>query len=497
MSDLLSHSLHTLAQMLHSKAISATELTQACLNSISANAELNAFITVCPETSLQAAQQADERRARGESAPLLGLPLALKDNLCLEGVRMTCGSRILGSYVPPYDATAVARLKAAGAILLGKTNLDEFAMGSSTENSAFGPSRNPWDRTRVPGGSSGGSAVAVAAGLAAGALGSDTGGSIRQPAALTGIVGLKPTYGRVSRYGLTAFGSSLDQIGPFGRDVASVAQLFQAIAGSDAHDATSVDAPVPDILAGASLRAGIAGLRIGIPAEYFGDGADPEVVAAIAEAKALYASLGATLVDVSLPLTDQGISVYYIVATAEASSNLSRFDGIRFGQRHMGPRKHHATLQDVYEHTRSDGFGEEVQRRIMLGTYVLSAGYYDAYYARALQARAQLRQEFQRAFERCDVLLTPTSPVPAFKLGERSEPLQMYLADVYTVSANLAGLPAISIPCGLTRATDERPPLPIGMQLLAPHFREELLFQVAHAFERETDWHLKRPPGAP
>jgi aspartyl-tRNA(Asn)/glutamyl-tRNA(Gln) amidotransferase subunit A len=422
--------------------------------------------------------------------------VALKDNLCTRGVRTTASSKILEQFVPPFDATAVARLEAAGAVVVGKTNCDEFAMGSSNENSAFGPARNPWAPERIPGGSSGGSAVAVAAGMAAVALGSDTGGSIRQPAALCGIVGLKPTYGRVSRYGLLAFASSLDQIGPLARTVEDAAIVLSAIAGWDAADATSIPREVPDFTA--NLSGDARGLRVGVPRALVDQGVDPEVSAAFHEALDVMRGAGAVLVDVELPYAGAAIPVYYLVATAEASSNLARYDGVRYGFRSERGAKE--GLRSMYARTRAEGFGPEVKRRIMLGTYVLSAGYYDAYYLKAQQVRTLIRRDYERAFEGADVIAMPTSPTPAFRIGERaSDPLQMYLADVFTVSANLAGLPAISVPCGFTRpaaaaseATQSNG-LPIGLQLTGRMFDEATILRAAHAYEQLTSWWKQHP----
>jgi aspartyl-tRNA(Asn)/glutamyl-tRNA(Gln) amidotransferase subunit A len=399
-------------------------------------------------------------------------------------VHTTCSSKILQSYVPPFDATAIRRLKAQDAVLLGKTNMDEFAMGSSTENSAFFPTRNPWALDYVPGGSSGGSAAAVAADLCAAALGSDTGGSIRQPASFCGIAGLKPTYGLVSRYGLVAFASSLDQIGPLAKDVQDCALLLQAIAGHDPFDSTSADLPVPDY--SSALTGDIRGIRIGIPDEYFIEGMDPEVEAAIWTAIQTLEALGGKQEKVSLPHTPYAVATYYLVATAEASSNLARYDGVKYGYRTSRP----ADLLEMYQRSRREGFGPEVKRRIMLGTYALSAGYYDAYYLKAQKVRTLIRRDFEQAFERCEVIATPTSPTPAFKVGEKTEnPLQMYLSDIFTISVNLAGLPGMSIPCGFTKAG-----LPIGLQLIGKPFEETTILKVAHAYEQVTDWHLRKPP---
>jgi aspartyl-tRNA(Asn)/glutamyl-tRNA(Gln) amidotransferase subunit A len=411
-----------------------------------------------------------------------GVPLAIKDVICTKGVRTTCSSKILETFVPPYDATVMARLSAAGAVVLGKTNMDEFAMGSSTENSAFFPTRNPWDLDRVPGGSSGGSAAAVAADLAAGALGTDTGGSIRQPAAFCGIVGLKPTYGRVSRYGLVAFASSLDQIGPIAKDVTDAALLLQAIAGHDPLDSTSAEVLVPDYRA--MLDQGVAGLRLGIPNEYFIEGMDPEVERAVREAIQTLKTLGARTEPISLPTTDYALAAYYLIAPAEASSNLARYDGVKYGYRAPGGKD----LIEMYGRTRAVGFGTEVKRRIMLGTYALSAGYYEAYYGNAQRVRTLVRGDFQRAFERVDLIVCPTTPNLAFKLGEKGDPLQMYLNDIFTIPVNLAGLPGLSLPCGFTLGG-----LPIGLQVIGKPFDEASLLRVAHAYEQATTWRTRTP----
>jgi aspartyl-tRNA(Asn)/glutamyl-tRNA(Gln) amidotransferase subunit A len=414
----------------------------------------------------------------------MGMPLAVKDNVCTEGVRTTCASRILGDFVPPYDATVVARLRERGYLLLGKTNLDEFAMGSSTENSAFGPSRNPWGLSLVPGGSSGGSAAAVAADECAAALGSDTGGSIRQPAAFCGVVGLKPTYGRVSRYGLVAFASSLDQIGPITKEVADAAILMNVLAGHDPMDATSADLPVPDYTR-ALKKKDLKKLKVGVPREFFTEGLDPEVERAVMAAVEELKALGGEVKDISLPMTDAAVATYYLIATAEASSNLARYDGVRYGLRSKQTR----TLLELYTKTREEGFGPEVKRRIMLGTYALSAGYYDAYYGKAQAVRTLIRRDFEAAFREVDLIVTPVTPTPAFKLGEKIEdPLQMYLSDIYTISVNLAGNPAISVPCGFSQAG-----LPIGLQLIGRPFEEETLLRGAHAYEQATNWRARRP----
>jgi len=465
----------------------AVDVCRAALDRIGQHdSPLHAFNRVTSERALARAAQIDSDRARWRGAPLAGIPVALKDNLCTRGVHTTASSRILEHFVPPYNATVVDRLEAAGAVVVGKTNCDEFAMGSSTEHSAFGPSRNPWDPDRTPGGSSGGSAVAVAAGFTPIALGSDTGGSIRQPAALCGIVGLKPTYGRVSRYGLLAFASSLDQIGPFAHTARDAAIVLQVLAGADPMDATSAPEPVPDYAA--ALTGDINGMRIGVPWHLLEQGVDAEVHAAFAAAVATLAARGATIVDVELAQARHAIPVYYLVATAEASSNLARYDGARYGYR--APASGAAdTLQAMYRRSRADGFGPEVKRRIMLGTYVLSAGYYDAYYLKAQQVRTMILRDYEEAFVRVDAVAMPTSPTPAFRIGERADdPLQMYLADIFTVSANLCGLPAVSVPCGFTATR-----LPIGLQLVGRRFDEAGLLRIADAYERDTGWWREEP----
>jgi aspartyl-tRNA(Asn)/glutamyl-tRNA(Gln) amidotransferase subunit A len=457
---------------------SARQVASDLLDRIEArNPSLNAFLTIAREAAFAQAAESDERIASGEPLrELEGVPVAVKDNIVIAGVRTTCGSKILHNYVPPYTATAVERLRAAGAVVVGKTNCDEFAMGSSNENSAYGPVRNPRDESRVPGGSSGGSAAAVADGLATVALGSDTGGSIRQPAALCGVVGVKPTYGRVSRYGLVAFGSSLDQIGPFARTVEDAARVLRVVAGRDPMDSTSSEAPVADYLA--TLEAGVEGLRIGVPTEFFGEGLDAGTRERVEAAIAALRDNGASIVEVSLPHMKYSTACYYIVATAEASSNLARYDGVRYGFRAPGVE----TLRDMYRETREEGFGAEVKRRIMLGTYVLSSGYYDAYYDKALRVRTLIERDFTTAFERCDVIATPASPTTAFPLGAKTDdPLQMYLSDVYTITANLAGVPGVSVPCG------ESEGLPVGLQLIAPHFGEATMLRAARAVEKSVN----------
>jgi aspartyl-tRNA(Asn)/glutamyl-tRNA(Gln) amidotransferase subunit A len=485
--DIYCLTIHALHDKLVSGEIHASTLADVMLERLHAvEGQTNAFITVTDELARQHAATADAAFARGEvRSPLQGIPLAIKDNICTKGVRTTCASHILDNFVPPYDATVMQRLQAAGAVVVGKANMDEFAMGSSTETSYFAPTRNPWGGLEyIPGGSSGGPVVAVATDVCIAALGSDTGGSIRQPAAMTGVVGLKPTYGRVSRYGLVAFASSLDQIGPVTKDVRDAALLLQEIAGHDPNDSTSGDLPVPDY--SQALARGVQGLRLGVPREYFVDGIDAEVEHAVRTGIETLSTLGADVVEVSLPHTPYAVATYYILANAEASSNLARYDGVRYGLRAAD----HDDVLDMYVRTRSEGFGAEVKRRIMLGTYALSSGYYDAYYRKAQQLRTLFRQDFQQVFSHCQALLTPVSPVPAFRLGERlDDPLQMYLADVLTIPVNLAGLPAVSIPCGFTGRE-----LPIGLQIIAPPFGEETLFQIAAAFEAETDFHTRKPP---
>jgi aspartyl-tRNA(Asn)/glutamyl-tRNA(Gln) amidotransferase subunit A len=485
MTEVTGLTLYEARDLLHRREMSSVELTQAVLDRIVAlDNDVKAYLTLTPELALEQAADADKRRAGGadEDLPLLGVPLAIKDVIGVEGVPTTCGSRILENYVPPFSATVVEKLRRAGAVILGKTNTDEFAMGSSTENSAYFTTRNPWDLSRVPGGSSGGSAAAVAAGMAFGALGSDTGGSVRQPASLCGIVGMKPTYGRVSRWGLVAFASSLDQIGCLGRTVSDAAVLLRTIAGYDPRDSTSVDTPVPNYAA--ALMDDLRGLRIGVPREYFVEGMQPEVESAVRAAIETLAELGAEIVDVSLPHTDYALPVYYLIAPAEASANLARYDGIRYGLSLEG-----GDLWDSYRQTREQGFGAEVKRRIMLGTYALSAGYYDAYYLKASQVRTLIRCDFDQAMARCDVLMAPTTPTTAFKIGEKvDDPLQMYLQDVFTLALSLAGLPGLSLPCGF-----DADGLPIGLQVMGGAFDEATVLHVAHAYEQATEWHKRRP----
>ena len=465
-----------LATRLAAGEVSSVEATQACLDRIAAvDGKVKAFLRVDPEGSLLAARASDARRAAGKPLSALdGVPVAVKDLFCTTDLPTTAGSKILEGFVSPYDATVVARLRSAGLPLLGKLNLDEFAMGSSNENSAFFPTHNPYDLTRSPGGSSGGSAAAVAANEVFGALGTDTGGSIRQPAAMTGVVGLKPTWGRVSRYGVVAFASSLDQVGPLTRTVGDAAALLQVIAGADPHDSTCARVPVPDYAAG--LEGGVKGLKLGVPSEYFQAGLAPEVEAAVRSAIQTYQRLGATIVEVSLPHTKYALATYYLLASAEASSNLGRYDGVRFGHR----SKDSGNLQAMYEKSRAEGFGAEVKRRILLGTFALASGYYDAYYLKAQKVRTLIRRDFDQALGQVDALISATSPVPPFKLGEKSEPLQMYLMDVLTLPGSLAGVPGISVPCGFTSSR-----LPIGLQLLGRPFEEAALLRIARAFERE------------
>ena len=482
-SDVAGLTAHAAKNLLDRREVSSYELTRAVLNRIhEVDDRVGAFVTVTADEALDEARQADRCIADGDAAPLTGVPVQVKDNMCMRGTRTTCSSRMLEDYVPPYDATVVTRLRQAGAVIVGKGNLDEFAMGSSTENSAFFPTRNPWDLGRVPGGSSGGPAAAVAAGECVYSLGSDTGGSIRQPAALCGVVGLKPTYGLVSRYGLVAFASSLDQIGPLTKDVTDSALVLNAIAGHDRMDSTSIDCGVPDYTS--ALDAGVEGLRIGVPKEYFVEGLQPGVEEAVRTAIGVLEELGASAEETSLPHTGHALAVYYIIAPSEASANLARYDGVKYGY----SASESAGMWDALDRTRQDGFGPEVKRRIMLGTYALSAGYYDAYYLKAQRVRTLIAQEFRSAFEEFDVLVTPTSPSVAFKLGEKTaDPVQMYLNDILTMPANIAGIPAISLPAGMADG------LPVGLQLLAAPLREKTLFRAAYAYEQATDWHRLRP----
>jgi aspartyl-tRNA(Asn)/glutamyl-tRNA(Gln) amidotransferase subunit A len=476
--------IHELQEKIKNGEVSAMQITESVFDRISVVEErVHSYIQLIQDEALAAAKKADEEIKKGEIKTLTGIPIALKDIVCTKGITTTCGSHILHNFVPPYDATVVEKLRDAGAVFVGKANMDEFAMGSSTETSYFGVTRNPWDLTRIPGGSSGGSATAVAADECIASIGSDTGGSIRQPAALCGVVGLKPTYGRVSRFGLIAFASSLDQIGPFTKDVEDCAIMMNVLAGYDPRESTSVPVEVPDYrqFAGRDIK----GWKIGIPKEYFIEGIDPEVSAAIKKAIAVIEKCGGQCVDISLPHTEYCLAVYYIIAPAEASSNLARYEGVRYGHRTSEARD----LLDMYKKTRREGFGAEVKRRIMIGTYALSSGYYDAYYKKASQVRALIKHDFAEAFKKCDVILTPTTPTPAFKIGEKTDnPLQMYLSDIFTISTNLAGIPGISVPCGFTAAG-----LPVGVQFLAGHFEEGKLIQIASAYEKNANIEKRRP----
>jgi aspartyl-tRNA(Asn)/glutamyl-tRNA(Gln) amidotransferase subunit A len=482
--ELYQLTIHELHDMLKKGETTSLTIAEAVIDRIkSVDKKVNAYITVTVEEARLQAQEADKRIMSGDTAsPLLGIPIAVKDNMCTDGIKTTCASKILSNFVPPYDATVIGKLKKAGYVLCGKPNMDEFAMGSSTENSGFFVTKNPWDLERIPGGSSGGSAAAVAAGECIASLGSDTGGSIRQPAACCGVVGLKPTYGRVSRYGLVAFASSLDQIGPITKDVTDSALLMNVIAGHDVKDSTSANIAVPDFTR--ALTKDVKGMKIGLPKEYFIEGMDPEVEEAVKNAVKSLEELGAKVVDVSLPHTDYAVATYYILATSEASSNLARYDGVKYGFRAGGAKD----LLDMYMKSRSQGFGPEVKRRIMLGTYALSAGYYDAYYKKGQQVRTLIKHDFDEAFKTVDVIATPTAPTAAFKIGEKSaDPLQMYLSDIFTISVNLAGIPGISVPCGFTKLK-----LPIGLQLLGKHFDETSILRAAYAYEQSTQWHMKR-----
>ncbi len=490
-------SISDLSEKIARKECSAREATQACLDQIQKiDPRIHAFISYDATDALAQADAADQALARGEThaqRPLLGVPIAIKDVLAVKNQPLNCASKILGKFISPYDATVIEKLKAAGTIVFGRLNMDEFAMGSSTENSAFGPTRNPWDTTRIPGGSSGGSAAAVAADECVASLGTDTGGSIRQPAAHCGCVGLKPTYGRVSRYGLVAFASSLDQIGSFTKNARDAAIMLEVMSGIDHRDSTSVPQPVPHYAN--NLDGNIKGLKIGLPKEYMIGGLDPEVSAATQAAVKQLQNLGAEITEISLPHTDYAIATYYIIATAEASANLARFDGIRYGARIEGNDP-----TSLYANTRGAGFGSEVKRRIILGTYVLSSGYYDAYYLRAQKVRTLIRQDFLKAFEKVDAIVTPTSPTAAFKIGEKADdPLQMYLSDVFTIGCNLAGICGLSVPCGFTgghqpSTINHQPKLPIGLQLLGKPFGEETILRIAHAYEQSTAWHKEKPP---
>ena len=482
--NLAALTLHQASDRLRRREFSSSELTEAVFARIAATDDkVHAYLTLARDEAMAQARQADQRLKQNENeSPLLGVPLAVKDNFLTKGLRTTCASKILGDFMPPYDATTVGKLRQAGAVIVGKTNLDEFAMGSSAENSAFFPTHNPWNLERIPGGSSGGSAAAVAADQCIAALGTDTGGSIRQPAACCGVVGLKPTYGRVSRYGIVAFASSMDQVGPLTKDVRDAALLLQALAGNDPADSTSASLAVPQYLE--ALGGNVKGLRIGVPKEYFVSGMQLDVEQAVRNAIRELEKNGAIIEEISLPHTEYAVAVYYIVATAEASSNLARYDGMRFG--HRADAK---DLTETYRVSRDEGFGAEVKRRIMLGTYVLSAGYYDQYYLKAQRIRTLIKQDFDLAFNDCDVIITPTSPTTAFKIGEKiKDPLQMYLSDIYTISANLAGLPALSLPCGF-----DGDGMPIGLQIIGKPFDESTMLRVAHAYEQATEWHKKKP----
>ena len=478
-------SLAELSQALHSKAISSVELTELYLKRIQQfDSSINSFITVTPELALEQARAADERLAKGDAGPLTGIPLAHKDLFCTEGVRTSCGSKMLDNFIAPYESSVTQRFLDAGAVSLGKTNMDEFAMGSSSESSFYGSVRNPWNAERIPGGSSGGSAAAVAARLCAAATGSDTGGSIRQPAGFTGITGIKPTYGRVSRWGMIAYASSLDQAGPMARTAEDCAMLLQAMAGFDERDSTSVEQPIPDYTA--ELNQPLAGLRVGLPREYFSAGLDSSIADTISVAVKQLQALGAEVKDISLSNAELAIPAYYVISSAEASSNLSRFDGVRFGYRCESP----ADLNDLYLRSRAEGFGDEVKRRIMIGTYALSAGYYDAYYLQAQKIRRMIKNDFLAAYEQVDVILSPTSPTPAFPIGEKiDDPVSLYLTDIYTITANLAGVPGIALPAGFSNG------LPVGMQLLGPYFSEARLLNIAHQYQQATDWHTRVPAG--
>ncbi len=492
MSEIVDLSLGEMLTALHAEDLSSREVTLAFLDRIERlDPVIHAFLTINPDQALLQADEADKliqnlRREPGQDLPALtGVPIAVKDVLCVKDLRCTCGSLILENFTPPYNATAVERLREAGVVILGKTNTDEFAMGSSTENSAYGPTHNPWDFDRVPGGSSGGSAAAVAARFAPLALGTDTGGSVRQPASFCGVTGIKPTYGRVSRYGLVAYGSSLDVVGAIGRSAAEIVPLFKVMAGVDPLDATTIDLPIPEIeLSSTDPRAVLRGLRIGVPDEYFIEGIQPEVEDCVRLAIDEFETLGAQIKTISLPYTEQALPAYYIIAPAEASANLARFDGIRYG-----PRVPADEMWDIFRHTRGDKFGPEVKRRIMLGTYALSAGYYEAYYGQAQRVRTLIKQDFEAAFQKVDVIAAPVAPTSAFRIGEHGDdPLSMYLEDIFTLPANLAGVPGIAFPVGF----DDRG-LPIGMQLMGSHFQEELLLQAAHAYQQATDWHTCQP----
>lgn len=485
MSALYETTAGKLAELLKERETTSVEITRSVIERIEqTEEEINAFATVTPDLALRMAEEADRRLAAGNAGPLTGIPMAVKANMCLKGEKTTCASRILENFVPPYDSTVVSLLKKAGVVIVGLANMDEFAMGSSTETSCHGPTRNPWNREMIPGGSSGGSAAAVACGEAIVALGSDTGGSIRLPASYCGVAGMKPTYGAVSRYGLVAYASSLDQIGPFARDISDLAVLLNIICGHDPMDSTSVPHDFPDFTD--SLCQSVDGMKLGLPTEFFAKLDNPDVDHCMCEARQVFESLGARFVELSLPHLDYGLAAYYIIAPSEASSNLARYDGVKYGFR----ADEFEGMIDMYCKTRAAGFGPEVKRRIMLGTYALSSGYYDAYYLKAAKVRTLITQDFKNAFEKCDAIMCPVAPTPPFKIGEKiDDPIQMYLTDVFTIPVNMAGLPGISVPGGLSKAG-----LPVGVQLIAPHFEEARLIQLASAFQNETDYHLQRPP---
>lgn len=484
MSELCDMTAWQLAEEMEKGQVCSVDITSSVIKRIQNVEELiHAYVTVNPDKALEMAKDADLKRANGNSNRLLGIPVAIKDNMCIKGERTTCGSRILSNFVPPYDATVVRAMKDAGMVILGSCNMDEFAMGSSTETSYWGPTKNPWDRERTPGGSSGGSAAAVAAGEAIVSIGSDTGGSIRLPASFCGVSGMKPTYGAISRYGLVAYASSLDQIGPFGRDVRDLALMLNLICRHDPRDSTSVPQDYPDFTS--VLEAPVSGMRLGLPREFFSKLDDPDVARVMKEAQIVFQAFGITFVELSLPHLDYGIAAYYIIAPSEASSNLARYDGVKYGHR----AENFSNMIDMYRFTRAEGFGSEVKRRIMLGTYALSSGYYDAYYLKAAKIRTLITQDFKSAFEHCDAILCPVAPTPPFKLGEKiDDPIQMYLTDVFTIPVNMAGLPGLSLPGGFSKDG-----LPIGIQLIAPHFEEARLIQLGAAYQRETDHHLARP----
>ncbi len=476
--------LKELSSALHSKEISSVELTQHYLKRIKQfDPQLNAFVSVCEDTALEQARLADQHLKNGTASPLTGIPIAQKDIFCTQGVKTSCGSKMLDNFIAPYDATTVSHFKNVGSVMLGKTNMDEFAMGSSTEHSFYGPTKNPWDKTRVPGGSSGGSAAAVAARLAPAATGSDTGGSIRQPASLCGITGIKPTYGRVSRYGMIAYASSLDQGGVFAQTAEDAALVLNVMAGHDPKDSTCINHPLPDYTK--TLTDSLQGLKIGLPKEYFSEHLDPHIAKAVAQAQSEFEKLGVTFVDISLPHTDYATSVYYVIAPAECSSNLARFDGVRYGYRCAAPHD----LVDLYKRSRAEGFGDEVKRRILVGTFVLSSGYFDAYYIKAQQVRRLIRDDFLKAFEQVDAILTPTTPTTAFVFNAEKDPVSMYLSDIFTVAVNLAGLPGISIPAGFIDG------LPAGIQLIGKHFDEAKILNIAHQYQCITNWHQHSPEG--